>query len=145
MKIDLLNTEAFGNIAFEQLHKTYVTLREERRETLVKLQKQAINQVKAELMKENHWWQVRNFEGTVLGYGYGDAEAVANQFVGRDYKDGYDELCVKLIENGVVPRQIYTEKKYKVVVQMEYDWNLQAFKNLEKQFQDKGLTLPAIR
>ena len=145
MQINLLNTEAFGNMAFEQLHETYVTLREERKKTLKELRNQALNQVKAELLKENHWWQVRNFEGRLLGYGYGDAEAVANQFVCRDYKDCYDQMYVKLIENGTVPKQFCTEKKYKVALHMEYDHNLQAFKNLEEELENKGLKLPEIK
>jgi hypothetical protein len=50
-----------------------------------------------------------------------------------------------LIENGTVPKQFYTEKKYKVALQMEYDWNLQAFKNLEEELNNKGLILPEIK
>ena len=88
MTIDLLNTEAFGNMACEQLHKTYVTLREQRSKALDKLRHEAIDKVSAELMKENHWWQVRTHEGVFLGFGYGNAETVANQFVPpSDYAD----------------------------------------------------------
>jgi hypothetical protein len=145
MTIDLLNTEAFGNMAFEQLHKTYVTLREQRSKALDKLRSEAIDKVSAELMKENHWWQVRTHEGVFLGFGYGDAETVANHFVCKDYKDYYDMMYVKLIEKGQVPKQFCTEKKYKVGLKMEYDWKLEAFINLDKQLQNKGLTLPEIK
>ena len=50
MKIDLLNTEAFSNLTFDQMHNTYVLMREERRKTLEKLRTQAIEEIKNKLL-----------------------------------------------------------------------------------------------
>jgi len=145
MKIDLLNTEVFTNAAFDQIHNTYVNLREERKKTLEKVRNQAVEEVKKELLKKVCWWQICDFDGQLLGYGYGDAEAVANQFVGRDYKDGYDTLWVKQIENGKRPKNTCTEKLFKVDLKLGYDYNNPAFKNLEEELKNKGLVLPEIR
>lgn len=146
MTIDLLNTEAFSNMAFDQMHNTYMLMREERRKTLEKVRSEAIEQVKNKLMEELHWWEVCDFDGTFIGYGYGTAKGVCNLFVNHDYKDCYDGLWVKMIK-GKKPLQIEpaTECKYKIVAKMGYDWNMQEFKDLEEELKRKGLILPEVR
>lgn len=148
MKIDLLNAEAFSNMAFDQMHNTYVFMREERRKTLEKVRHEAVEQLKTKLTEEIHWWQVKDFEGTTLGYGYGTAKGVCNLFAYRDYKDCYDLFWVKLLPLNTVPVKkelVNTECKYKVEVKMEYDWSVPEFKQLEEELSRKGLVLPEIR
>lgn len=146
MTIDLLNTEAFTNLAFDQMHNTYVLMREERKKTLDKVRKQAIEQLQNKLMEELHWWEVCKFDGVFIGYGYGTAKGVCNLFVNHDYKDLYDELWVKMIK-GNKPLRIEpaTECKYKILAKMSYDWNIQEFKDLEEELKRKGLILPEVR
>jgi hypothetical protein len=147
MKIDLLNTEAFSNLAFDQMHNTYVLMREERKKTLDKLRTQAIEQIKNKLMEEIHWWQVCDLDGTVIGYGYGTAKGVCNLFACRDYKDCYDEFWVKLlpVRTKMEKQFAATECKYKVVAKMGYDWSLPELQELEEELKRKGLILPEIK
>lgn len=148
MKIDLLNTEAFSNLAFDQMHNTYMSMREERRKTLEKVRHQAIEQVKNKLMEELHWWQVKNFEGTTLGYGYGTAKGVCSLFAHRDYKDCYDLFWVKklpITTTTLKKELIFTENKFEIEAKMEYDWDIPEFKDLEEELKRKGLTLPEIK
>lgn len=147
MKIDLLNTEAFSNMAFEQMHNTYMLMREERKKTLEKVRNEAITQLQNKLMEEIHWWQVRDFEGTTIGYGYGTAKGVCNLFAHRDYKDCYDMFWVnRLPKNATVRKELAnTECKYKVEVKMEFDWNVKEFQQLEEELKRKGLILPEIK
>lgn len=146
MKIDLLNAEAFSNMAFEQMHNTYVLMREERKKTLEKVRNEAIEQVKNNLMEELHWWQVSNFEGTTLGYGFGTAKGVCNLFAHGDYKNCYDEFWVRMLDAKITSKgYAITECKYKVVAKMEYDWNIKEFKQLEEELKRKGLILPEVK
>ena len=146
MKIDLLNTEAFSNMAFEQMHNTYMLMREERKKTLEKVRKEAITQLQNKLMEEIHWWEVNNFEGITIGYGYGTAKGVCNLFACRDYKDCYDEFWVKRLHGKAMPKEYaITECKYKVEVKMGYDWDIKEFQQLEEELKRKGLVLPEIK
>ena len=146
MKIDLLNAEAFSNLAFDQMHNTYVLMREERKKTLEKVRNEAIEQVKKNLMEELHWWQVSNFEGTTLGYGFGTAKGVCNLFACRDYKDCYDEFWVRMLDAKITSKEYaITECKYKVVVKMQYDWNIDEFRQLEEELKRKKLLLPEVK
>lgn len=147
MTIDLLNTEAFSNMAFDQMHNAYMLMREERRKTLEKVKNEAIEQIKNKLMEELHWWLVRDFEGVQLGYGYGTAKGVCNLFVNHDYKDRYDELWVKMlpVKAATLKQFAKTECKYNVAINMEYDWNIEEFKQLEEELKKKGLVLPEVR
>lgn len=146
MKIDLLNAEAFSNMAFEQIHNTYMLMREERKKTLEKVRNEAIEQVKNNLMEELHWWQVSNFEGTTLGYGFGTAKGVCNLFAHGDYKNCYDEFWVRMLDAKITSKgYAITECKYKVVAKMEYDWNIKEFKQLEEELKRKGLILPEVK
>lgn len=148
MKIDLLNAEAFSNMAFEQMHNTYMLMREERKKTLEKVRHEAIEQLKATIIAEINWWQVKDFEGTTLGYGYGTAKAVCNLFAYHDYKDCYDLFWVKKLPIITIPVKkelINTECKYKVVAKMQYDWNIDEFRQLEEELKRKKLVLPEVK
>ena len=147
MKIDLLNAEAFSNMAFDQMHNTYMLMREERKKTLEKLRNEALTQLKNKLMEELHWWQVRDFEGITIGYGYGTAKGVCNLFTNHDYKDCYDTFWVRMLPiKDTMPKEFAkTECKYNVAVNMEYDWDIAEFKQLEEELKRKGLVLPEVR
>jgi hypothetical protein len=98
-------------------------------------------------MEEIHWWQVSDADGVTYGYGYGTARGVCALFVNKDYKDCYDELWVKLIPtNKSLPAAFvrHTECKYKLVVNLSFDFNIPEFKQLEEELARKGLVLPKI-
>lgn len=146
MEINLLNTEAFANQAFEQVHETYKSLRADRKKVLAKVREEAAKQLEKELMNQNHWWKVSNFEGVTLGYGYGTAKNVCGTFTEKAYQSAYDVFYVELLPNGEPPlKKAWAPKcELAVSVNMVGHYNLPEFKALEKELERKGLVLPKI-
>ncbi len=147
MKIDLLNTEAFSNMAFEQMHNTYMLMREERRKTLEKVRSEAITQLKNKLMEEIHWWQVCDFEGNTVGYGYGTAKAAkkaakkglkksekptnfAPEIVGKQYSS--DANAKRKIKEYILKNHLIIPPDYEFGVN-KIDWGCYEITGTRKQ------------